>query len=95
MLDLGKNLREARKKVGFSQKRLAEICQLSQTIINHYESGKKYPTVHNFLKISLFLDVSPSYLIGNELNSNEFNNLRVMYNDSMKEIVNNLSVTVE
>ena len=59
----GKSIRKARKRKGFSQERLAEICGLHRTYIGSVERGERNITLINAEKIARALGVSLSELI--------------------------------
>jgi transcriptional regulator with XRE-family HTH domain len=54
---LAANIKLARKRLGFSQMRLAEICHLSTSYIGEIELGKKFPSAQNFERLSEALGV--------------------------------------
>jgi len=60
----GKNLREIRKKKGYTQTKLAELSGVSQRAIGHYEKHAKRPTVEKVTKLADALSVSVDELMG-------------------------------
>jgi transcriptional regulator with XRE-family HTH domain len=54
---LAANVKLARKRLGLSQMRLAEICRLSTSYIGEIELGKKFPSAKNFERLSEALGV--------------------------------------
>jgi len=54
---LSKNLKEQRKKQGFSQEKLAEISGLSVQTINDIEGGRKWVSDKTITKLSLALEI--------------------------------------
>jgi len=68
---LSKNLKEQRKKQGFSQERLAEISGLSVQTINDIENGRKWVSDKTITKLSLALEIEcfqllvPDYQVQN------------------------------
>ena len=60
----------AREKAGLSQKRLAELLQITPTRLNYWEKGKREPNVLMIKNISKILKVSSDFLIFGEENSN-------------------------
>ena len=57
------NLKRNRKRLGFSQERLAEICDLSQSFVAAIEVGRKFPSAETLLKLTNALDVKPYELL--------------------------------
>lgn len=70
MNDIGKRLKEARVKKGFTQNQLAEMLQCSNKAISCYENNKNLEKVYDFQKICKYLDVDISYLITGKENNN-------------------------
>ncbi len=68
LLIFRQNLKTQRKKLGFTQKDLAEILQSAQNVQSRYELGLVYPQVDYLYKLSeLGFDV-PSLLFSDEDN---------------------------
>jgi transcriptional regulator with XRE-family HTH domain len=64
MNDLTTNLKKLRRKKGYTQAQLAEMCGLTRRIIVHYENYVKDPVFENVKKIAEALDVSIDELSG-------------------------------
>jgi len=60
---LGRRIREARKKNGLTQEKLAEICSLSTAHIGHIERGTRIPSLETVFCISEALSVSVDRLV--------------------------------
>jgi transcriptional regulator with XRE-family HTH domain len=60
---LAKNVKIARKRLGFSQMRLAELCNLSTSYIGEIEVGKKFPSAQNFERLSEALGIRTYQLL--------------------------------
>jgi transcriptional regulator with XRE-family HTH domain len=60
---LAENIKLARKRMGISQMRLAELCELSTGYIGDIELGKKFPSAENFERLSEALGLRPYQLI--------------------------------
>lgn len=56
--DLGKALKECRKKKGLTQLYVAEKMHVSKMTISHWESGKRSMTAENLKRYCKVLDVS-------------------------------------
>lgn len=55
---------KSRERVGITQKKLAELLEITPTRLNYWEKGKREPDVLMIKKISSTLNVNPNYLIG-------------------------------
>jgi transcriptional regulator with XRE-family HTH domain len=60
-----RNLKEFRKKEGFSQMKLADYCNISHGYIGEIESGRKFPSTEMIEKISHALRIEPYQLFKN------------------------------
>jgi transcriptional regulator with XRE-family HTH domain len=55
-MEIGSKIREARIKMGISQRRLAKQLGISNTYLSDIEVGRTLPSVNTLLKISKALD---------------------------------------
>lgn len=62
-MNLGDNIRKARKKAGISQKELAECLQVHQKDISRWENGVHTPTIEIFVKICRELNASADEIL--------------------------------
>ncbi|MDR1931196.1 MAG: helix-turn-helix domain-containing protein [Spirochaetales bacterium] len=60
---LAENIKIARNRLGLSQARLAEICELSTSFVGEIELGKKFPSAQNFERLSEALGLRPYQLL--------------------------------
>jgi transcriptional regulator with XRE-family HTH domain len=60
---LGKRLRQCRKERGMPMVRLGQIAHCSQSFISKLESGALCPSIPMLNRLARALDVRPSYLI--------------------------------
>lgn len=60
----GRELRKLRLDAGYSQARLAESVNTATSYISQLETGKRMPTLRVIRRLSPFLGVTPSYLLG-------------------------------
>lgn len=67
--ELGKKLRQARQKKGFTQHALAEIADVGGVYIGEIERGLKMPSLNIFVKLIEALDLSADYILRDELSS--------------------------
>jgi len=63
----GKRLREARKKLGISQKQLAEQLGLAKSTVSLYESEKRNPKLETIIELMYILGVTSDYLLGSDV----------------------------
>lgn len=61
-MDLGKAIKEIRKKKGVNQKELSEMCDISVNAISNIELNKVSPRTDTFEKICKSLGVSVAYV---------------------------------
>jgi len=59
----GKVLKRERHLKGFSQEKLALICELDRTYISLLERGKRQPSLTTILEVSAILGIPASELI--------------------------------
>ena len=82
---IGLRIKEARNSKQLTQKKLAEIINMSKTSICLYEKGVKTPSLKVFEKLASALDVSPEYLMGNDLGVME-NEHKIFINISKQDL---------
>ena len=63
-MNLGENIREARKAAGVTQKELAEKLSINAVTYLHYEKGQRQPSLELIADIAVFYGVSVDYLLG-------------------------------
>ena len=59
-------IKEAREKIGLSQKELAQLLNIKPTTFNGYETGAHDPKSEILIKIAMACDTSVDYLLGLE-----------------------------
>ncbi|WP_017295242.1 helix-turn-helix domain-containing protein [Geminocystis herdmanii] len=59
----GEVIRKKRNKVGISQEKLAEFCDLHRNFISEIERGVKSPSLKTIILLAIALDCSPSVLL--------------------------------
>ena len=64
----GEKIREARKRLGFSQEALANELGVSKVTVCWYENGDRIPSLEHFLKLSDILELSLDEIVGREVN---------------------------
>jgi transcriptional regulator with XRE-family HTH domain len=66
-LQLGKNLRQARLDKGYSLQDLAELSNVSRSMLSKIERNEKNPTINVLCQIAEALDLTVSQLLGQEM----------------------------
>lgn len=82
-MSFAEKLKEARKKAGFTQVKLASLLNVSQAAIAGWESGNRTPDVDIIANISMILGVSSDYLLGV---NREVSNISAVMDDSFRMI---------
>lgn len=72
---LGKRINTARKDRGWTSERLSEACNINATYLRQIESGAKTPSLQVFVTLCSTLNVSPTYLLADNLNLTESQDL--------------------
>lgn len=57
-------LTQLRKERGLTQEEIANIIGISNSAISLWEAKKKQPTLMNIIKLCIFFNVSPEWLLG-------------------------------
>lgn len=68
MVEFGQKLRELRKQHNLTQKELASMIGVKNSIISFYEVGDRIPSPEIIRKLAETLHVSADYLMGIEKN---------------------------
>ncbi len=64
---VGQNVRKIRKRRGFSQEELADMCGLHRTYIGGIERGERNLTVNTLQTLAKALDIPPGLLVSKEV----------------------------
>jgi len=62
------NLRKHRKQLGFTQEKLAEMCNTDPCYIRQIEIGRRFPSVQYIERIAEALNIAPYRLFYDETN---------------------------
>ena len=62
-MEIGKIIKEQRKKAKLTQKKLGELSKTSETTIKQYESGKRQPKIEQLQRIARVLGIDVNELI--------------------------------
>ena len=65
-MEIGKKLKDARMKSGFTQETVAEKINVSRQTISNWENEKSYPDIISVIKMSDCYEVSLDYLLKGE-----------------------------
>ena len=65
---MGNRIRELRKAMGITMKRLGEELGVAESTISHYETGRRQLDNETLLRLGEFFGVSVGYLLGVEDN---------------------------
>lgn len=66
MVEFGERLRELRKQKKLTQKQLATLIGVKNSIISFYEVGDRIPSPEIIIKLATTLGVTSDYLLGIE-----------------------------
>ena len=72
---IGKRIKLARVKLGYTQEELAEKLSLSTRYISQIERGISFGTASTIIAICKTLNISADYLFGDILEPNEYSNI--------------------
>lgn len=75
-MGLGKRINTARKDSGFTADKLSELCNINATYLRQIEGGTKIPSLPVFISICNALQISPNYLLQDELVLNEISKIK-------------------
>ncbi|MDO5547616.1 MAG: helix-turn-helix transcriptional regulator [Eubacteriales bacterium] len=64
---LGCQIRELRKKCGYSQEQLAELCDISTSFLGHIERGTRKMSLETLISLSNALHVTPDVILQNQI----------------------------
>ena len=90
----GKRLITAREKKGFTQKKLAELLNITPTRLNYWEKDKREPDFFMFAKILDVLDADANEMLGLKKHidiSENYNNLNSLGRQRADEYIDILS----
>lgn len=74
-ISLGQNIRKYRLKKGYTQEKLAELCELSSGYIGDLERADRTPSLQVIISICYALEVSPNLLLYESLPEDMFSEL--------------------
>ena len=62
-IKFGARVRGKRRELGYTQAKLAELCEVSIPFIGHIERGTRAPSLESLLTLCNVLRVTPNYLL--------------------------------
>ena len=83
-MEFAERLKTLRKQVQLTQAQIAEKLDISQQAYASWERGAKRPTQENLVKIAQVLNVSVDYLVGNLEESDELDNIELLFRMNSK-----------
>lgn len=97
-MTIGENIKYFRKKIGLTQRELAERCELATGTIQQYELRKRQPSIDQLRKIATALGVSLFHLTDGDYSNfssdelqNDFLKAAIPLNNFHKIVVNESS----
>ncbi len=66
MIEFGNRLRQFRKERNMTQKQLADLIRVKNSVISFYEVGERTPSLEVIVKLASVLHVSADALLGIE-----------------------------
>lgn len=91
---LSKNIKNARENLGYSQFKLAELCDLSTSYIGDIEIMKKFPSDKSLQKIADALGYKPYQLFLDD-ESQEFTNKVDLLTKIMKKLKESVNTDID
>ncbi len=88
------NLKDARKRLGYLQMKLAELANISTSFVAEIERGNKFPSSNNILKISKVLGLKPYQLFLDKSDVSEWNKYKTL-STLMDELKNKINSDIE
>ena len=90
------NIKAMRKSLGYSQMKLAELCDLSTSYIAEIETGRKYPSSKTILKLAKVLGLKPYQLFLDKDSGTEWDRISALHrieselNDKLKTVIRDI-----
>lgn len=84
--NLSTKLKSARTNSGLTRKQIATLIGVSESMIGHYETGERLPSLNILVKLANHYKVSIDYLLDHDTSSNNLVSLDGL-SDKQKQIV--------
>lgn len=88
MIPFGEIIRNLRSECHWSQAQLAQKMGVSSSLIAHYESGERFPSLQALIDISRIFGVTTDYLLGLENRKDEFVDVSGLSTEEIDSIMN-------
>jgi transcriptional regulator with XRE-family HTH domain len=66
-MDVGKNIKNMRRKRGLTQEELGKLIGVEKSAISRWENGERKPSIDHLKKMSHTLDVPVGFLLSNNI----------------------------
>lgn len=87
--ELGEKIRELMDKLALSQKKLAELANVTEVSMSRYISGERDPSIETLANIATALHTTTDFLLGKESDKEfEFRNVKTLLARSAKQLTN-------
>lgn len=87
--DLGEKIRDLMDKLALSQKKLAELANVTEVSMSRYISGERDPSIETLANIATALHTTTDFLLGKESEKEfEFRNVKTLLARSAKQLTN-------
>ncbi len=80
-IQFGKNIAEAREKMGLTQTEASKVLDIPQSTYAGYETGVRKVPLSIIKKLSNFYNISADILLGTEIESSEINTIAAHHDD--------------
>lgn len=84
--NLSTKLKSARTNSGLTRKQISTLIGVSESMIGHYETGERLPSLNILVKLASHYKVSIDYLLDHDTSSNNLVSLDGL-SDKQKQIV--------
>lgn len=87
--DLGEKIRDLMDKLALSQKKLAELANVTEVSMSRYISGERDPSIETLANIATALHTTTDFLLGKESEKEfEFRNVKTLLARNAKQLTN-------
>ncbi|MBD5436778.1 MAG: helix-turn-helix transcriptional regulator [Treponema sp.] len=87
--DLGEKIRDLMDKLALSQKKLAELANVTEVSMSRYISGERDPSIETLANIATALHTTTDFLLGKESDKEfEFRNVKTLLARNAKQLTN-------
>ncbi|MCX8075211.1 MAG: helix-turn-helix domain-containing protein [Clostridia bacterium] len=91
---VGKRIKQARHKKGYTQQELAELVGISSNFLGNIERGQKLPSIDTLIKISNELKITLDSIFTDSLDNIITEPIQIYYTDRQLVIMRNLIQTI-